>query len=153
MTKPQNDCVPSKDSDQPGHPPSLIRVFVVHFKDSQGPKLSLCRQQRHRSDWVDAQADLSLRWAHMPFCWFCHDAAHICFASTMIFFKLSSIHCRFLHNADIISIESVPVKLQSPSSHLHCTKCHGMYTCLYTYGKKKRNIHFHLILRKQNNII
>ena len=24
------------------------------------------------SDWVDAQADLSLRWAHMPFCRFCH---------------------------------------------------------------------------------
>ena len=24
---------------------------------------------------MDAQADLSLRWAHMPFCWFCHEAA------------------------------------------------------------------------------
>ena len=23
------------------------------------------------------QADLSLRWAHMPFCWFCHEAAQI----------------------------------------------------------------------------
>ena len=22
-------------------------------------------------------ADMSLRWAHMPFCWFCHEAAHI----------------------------------------------------------------------------
>ena len=31
------------------------------------------------SDWVDAQADLSLHWAHMPFCWFCHEAAHILF--------------------------------------------------------------------------
>ena len=30
-----------------------------------------------RSDWADAQADLSLRWAHMPFCWFCHEAAHV----------------------------------------------------------------------------
>ena len=27
-------------------------------------------------DW-SAQADLSLRWAHMPFCWFCHEAAQI----------------------------------------------------------------------------
>ena len=27
------------------------------------------------SDWADAQADLSLRWVHMPFCWFCHEAA------------------------------------------------------------------------------
>ena len=25
----QNDCVPSEDSDQPGHPPSLIKVFAV----------------------------------------------------------------------------------------------------------------------------
>ena len=24
------------------------------------------------SDWANAQADLSFRWAHMPFCWFCH---------------------------------------------------------------------------------
>ena len=26
---------------------------------------------------ADAQADLSLRWAHMPFCWFCHEAAQM----------------------------------------------------------------------------
>ena len=29
------------------------------------------------SDWADAQADLRLRWEHMPFCWFCREAAHI----------------------------------------------------------------------------
>ena len=29
------------------------------------------------SDWVDAQADLSLRWARKPFCWFCQDAAQL----------------------------------------------------------------------------
>ena len=23
------------------------------------------------------KADLILRWVHMPFCWFCHEAAHI----------------------------------------------------------------------------
>ena len=38
MTKPQSDCAPSEDSDQPGHPPR-----------------------------ADAQADLSLRWAHSHF--------------------------------------------------------------------------------------
>ena len=31
------------------------------------------------SDWVDAQADLSLCWAHMSFCWFCHEEAHFYF--------------------------------------------------------------------------
>ena len=29
------------------------------------------------SDWADARTDLSLRWAHMPFCGFCHEAAHL----------------------------------------------------------------------------
>ena len=48
-------CAPSEDSDQPGH--------------------SSCGQRRLWSDWADTQADLSLRWAHMPFCCFCHEAA------------------------------------------------------------------------------
>ena len=30
------------------------------------------------SDWADAQADLRLRWAHMLFYWFCHEASQIC---------------------------------------------------------------------------
>ena len=34
MTKPKKKmtCAPSEDSDQPGHPPSLIRVFAVGMK-------------------------------------------------------------------------------------------------------------------------
>ena len=31
-TKKQGDCAPSEDSDQPGHPPSLIRVFAVAWR-------------------------------------------------------------------------------------------------------------------------
>ena len=27
----QSDCAPSEDSDQPGHPPSLIRIFAVRM--------------------------------------------------------------------------------------------------------------------------
>ena len=34
MTKQQNECASSEDSDQPGHPPSLIRVFAVHSMGS-----------------------------------------------------------------------------------------------------------------------
>ena len=29
------------------------------------------------SEWADAQADLSLRWTHRSFCWFCRVAAHV----------------------------------------------------------------------------
>ena len=39
-------CAPSEDSDQPGHPPSLIRVFAVRSKGSQGPKLSSRGQRK-----------------------------------------------------------------------------------------------------------
>ena len=37
---------PSEDSDQPGHPPSLIRVFAVRSKGSKGPNLSSHGQRR-----------------------------------------------------------------------------------------------------------
>ena len=58
---------PSEDSDQPGHLPSLIRVFAVRSMGSLGPTVSSCGQRRLWSDWADAQADLSPRWAHAHF--------------------------------------------------------------------------------------
>ena len=60
----QSECVPSEDSDQPGHPPSLIRVFAVRMQKDWVLSYPLSEQRRLWSDWVDAQADLSLRWAH-----------------------------------------------------------------------------------------
>ena len=70
-------CAPSEDSDQPGHPHSLIRFFTVcmkkhwflsyllsHSKDSD--------QTGHRKPRL-----ICLHWAHMPFCWFWHEAAQI----------------------------------------------------------------------------
>ena len=57
-------------TDQPGHLPSLIRVFDMRSMGSKGLKLSSCGQRRLWSDWADVQADLSLHWVHMPFCWF-----------------------------------------------------------------------------------
>ena len=69
-------CVPNKDSDQPGHLPSLIRVFAVCMKKAWAFNYPLSTPQRLCSDWA-AQADLSLRWVHMPFCWFCHALTHI----------------------------------------------------------------------------
>ena len=52
------------------HLPSLIRVLAVRMKNVS----------------ADAEADLSLRWARMPFCWFCHKAAHF-----MTFFFIRSL--------------------------------------------------------------
>ena len=57
--------------------PPVWSVFTVRLKKARLLSYSLSAQRRLWSDWADAQADLSLRWAHMPFCWFCHDAAHV----------------------------------------------------------------------------
>ena len=61
MTKPTKWRVSNEDSDQPGHPPSLIGVFGVRFM-----------QQRLRyADSKDSDQimrmlhDLSLRWLHI----------------------------------------------------------------------------------------
>ena len=66
----QSDCAPSEDSDQPGYPPSLIRVFAVRMKKALVISYPLGGQRRLWSDWADAQADLSLRWAHSRFAGF-----------------------------------------------------------------------------------
>ena len=63
----QNECAPSEDSDQPGHPPSLIRVFAVRMKKAWVLSYPLSAQRRLWSDWADAQADLSLDWTHTHF--------------------------------------------------------------------------------------
>ena len=76
MTKPTKWHVrPGKTQDQPGHPPSLIRVFAVHMKKAWVLSYHWAHSEDW-SDWADAQADLSLRWAHRSFCWFCHETAH-----------------------------------------------------------------------------
>ena len=75
----QNECVLSEDSDQPGHPPSLIRVLAVRswelrtqgffMRTAKTPiRLGGCPGWSLWSDWVaDAQAVLSLCWAHTHF--------------------------------------------------------------------------------------
>ena len=46
----QSDCASSEDSDQPGHPPTLIRVFAVRMKKPWALTYPLSAQRRLRSD-------------------------------------------------------------------------------------------------------
>ena len=79
----QSECAPSEDSDQHGHPPSLIRVFAVRMKNSWVLSYPLSAQRRLRSDWANAQADLSLRWAHTHFVLSCRGSfAEVPFITT-----------------------------------------------------------------------
>ena len=63
----QNWCASSEDSDQPGHPPSLTSALAVRMKKARALSYPLGAQQRLWSALADAQADLSLRWAHSHF--------------------------------------------------------------------------------------
>ena len=72
-------CAPSEDAYQSRqmHLPRLIRVFPVLMKKPWVLSYPLSIQRRLWSVWADAQADLSLRWVHWGFCWFCCAAACI----------------------------------------------------------------------------
>ena len=72
----QNECAPSEDSDQPGHPPSLIRVFDVRMKKAWVLSYPLSVQRRlirlgWRPGWSESSLGVHSLW------WFCHVAAHI----------------------------------------------------------------------------
>ena len=109
-------CATSEDSDQPGHPPSLIRGFAVGSMGSWGPNVSSCGQQRLWSDWADAQADLSLCWAQRSFCWFCHEVAKL---SWVISLLLKDLFLDFQNWFMILTILSLctakPTKYQAYS--------------------------------------
>ena len=57
----------SKDSDQPVHPCSLIRVFADRMCLLQPPD-----EQNPIPYWVDVQADLYFCWSHRSYCRFWH---------------------------------------------------------------------------------
>ena len=74
----RNDCAPSEDSDQPGHPPSLIRVFAVRMKKPG----SLATHRAHSADSDQTGRMPRLIWVFagaLSFCWFCHVVAQLYF--------------------------------------------------------------------------
>ena len=60
-------CAPSEDSDQPGHPSSLIRVFVVRMQKPWDLSYLLSARWRLWSDWADGSVG-----------WIFHAAALVC---------------------------------------------------------------------------
>ena len=96
----QNECAPSEDSDQPGHPPSLIRVFAVRIKKPGVLTYPLSAQRRHWSDWADAQADLSLRWRTVILLVLTWGSSYhsIIFSITVLKFYTYS-YCSFKHSS------------------------------------------------------
>ena len=73
----QNGCAPSEDSDQPGHPPSLIRVFAVRMKKHWVLSYILSAQRRLWSDWAECPGGSETSLGEHSFCWFCPFVAQI----------------------------------------------------------------------------
>ena len=80
ITEPPHDktskmaYAPSEDSDQPGHPPSLIRVFAVCMKKAWVLSYPLSAQRiLIRLGWSESSLGAK------SFCWFCHEAAQFMF--------------------------------------------------------------------------
>ena len=104
MTKPTKWPVRSAKSQI-----SLGIWSAVHSMGSWGSNVSSCGQWRLWSDWADTQADLSLCWMHMLFCWFCPEAAQFfktviakitmqCFLQIMLLFlEFYFHHCKKIH--------------------------------------------------------
>ena len=61
---------PAKTQINLGIPP-VWSVFAVCMKKAWILSYLLSTQRRLWSGWADSQADPSLCWMHMPFCWFC----------------------------------------------------------------------------------
>ena len=62
-------CAPSEDSDQPGHPTSL-------FSSLNAQREAKDQMFLHADSEDSDQTDLSFRWAHRSFCWFCRAVSH-----------------------------------------------------------------------------
>ena len=82
----QSEYAPSEDSDQPGHPPSLIRAFAVCMKKPWVLSYPLSTQRRLIRLGGCPSWSESSQGAHL-FCWFCHEVAHVYISSS----KLSQI--------------------------------------------------------------
>ena len=112
----QSECSPSKDSDQPGHPPSLVRVFAVRTKKPWVLSYPLSAQQRLWSDWADAQADLSLRLAHTHFVGFF--MSRLMYVLFQGFAKLEWISTK--HRANVLSAWRATIrKNRAPESNVN----------------------------------
>ena len=102
----QSDCAPSEDSDQPGHPPSLITVFVIRMKKAWVLSYPSGAQQRL---WSESSLGAQ------SLCWFCHVAAHITHRKILQNNKqdsnsFSSLLCLLLEQ-----VMSVHAELNSPN--------------------------------------
>ena len=76
-------CVPSEDSDQPGHPPVWSESSVFAQRVAKVPMLPHADSEASdQTGWMPRL--ICLHWMHRSFCWFCLAAAHVLHVSGRI---------------------------------------------------------------------
>ena len=105
-------------------------VFAVGMKNHWDLSYTESIQRRLWSDWADAQADLSLCWAHMTFDWFCCVVAQF-----FVMGKYGKLPQNY-HQIQTISISLVNAALLN---------CHSVNTWIHQG-------HLHFITTKHHNI-
>ena len=102
------------------------------------------------SDWVNAQADLSLCWAHRSFCWFCHAQTYICFSLylhidvTVLEKTRTSYHSKTYRMCTHWRLTSTCASVQSDI----CMKKHWVLGCLLALECPSKPLILHLVLHK-----
>ena len=100
----QNDYVPSEDSDQPGHPPSLIpaKTLISLVIRPVWSESSLCAQWVAKDpNFLHADSEDSDQTGR-PFCWFFHEAAYSTNRSTICCLQIkqsTDLACQFARAA------------------------------------------------------
>ena len=90
----QNACAPSISLDQPGHPPSPIRIFAVAVKNAWALSYLLSAQQRLIR--LSGYPGWSESWLGThSFCWFCHVVAHILYKILPFSLRLNGINISY----------------------------------------------------------
>ena len=87
---------------------------------AKDPNFLHANSKDSESDWADAQADPSRRWAHMPLCWFCHEAAH--FKTTAYGMKPDDYHKSLFEPCHEITVLFV---LHKPILQIHMQPSNG----------------------------
>ena len=122
-------CVPSEDSDQPGHLPSLIRVFAVCMKKAWVLSYPLNAQWKFWSDWVDAQGDLNLCCSHKSSCRFCHVLAHISLGKKQWVYRINPKYWERLARINNVEPNQMPgVSSWSTLFSIHPATCRYINT-------------------------
>ena len=117
------------------HPPSLIRVFAVCMKKAWVLSYPLSAQRRLWSDWADAQADLSLCWAHSHFVGFVIRRLIWSLSSpTVIMYVFSqNNHTNSLKQTRIFNHKAFQGKHYSASGQKLISPCKGHLICSWDH--------------------